>query len=104
MNIAGEDDSAFIRTVHVVNLKRARAINHSLFVLDRLPILRAVKNDDIELLIKYLENKQLGMDEGEIESYLTVANKYRSFKCTAELLDYKNKHFRFNPTHGEIRL
>jgi len=104
LNQAGEEDPVYIRTLTAMNLRRTRAINHSLAVLDRLPILKAVKNDEINHLIEYIENKNLGLDEDETEAYLNIANKYQSFKCMAELMDYKNKHFRFNAIQSEIKL
>lgn len=104
LSAAKEDDPVYIRALNVANLTRARAINHSLNILDRLPVLGAIKKDEIDCLIAYIENKNLGLDAYETETFLCVANQYQSFKCTAELLDYKNRHLRFNTIRDDIKL
>lgn len=104
LSAAEEDDPIYIRTLNVVNLTRTRAINHSLNILDRLPVFGAIKKDEIDRLIGYMENKNLGLDADETETFLNVANQFQSFKCTAELLDYKNRHFRFNTIRDDIKL
>ena len=98
------DDYVFVEKLHVINLNRARPINHSLAVLDRLAVMADIRDDHLSQLIEYIEHKNIGLDGDELRQFLLIANHYQSFNCTAHLLNYKNKKINFNTDHGDFWL
>lgn len=97
-------DEARLDTLQLTAPKRRRQINHGLAVLDRLLLVAAIREDDLEQLSGYIESQTLGLPEDELNEYLATANQYASLKCLASLLDYKQRNFRFGGIWQELRL
>lgn len=97
-------DEAHLDTLRLTAPTRRRQINHGLAALDRLRLLAAIRNDDLERLSCYLESQTLGLPEDEFDAYLTTANQYGSLKCLASLLEYKQRNFRFGGIKEKLRL